>query len=296
MIPKDVYMAYPIDQAAEPVWLELVEEAERYLLDEGWSIFDPGDAFKVTAPTPWVPLVNETARGSALATFAFLPMGVPSIGVPIEIERSARDGKLVVIASDNHRSFSLEEYRRYENVSMVPLSEEGLREAVAWLSRQYQEGASRDTGAAAGAPAGTEPLPVVLGLGARLPHRGYADDAGLDLYVVGDHHIQPGEFVDVVCNVRVALPEWSWGLITGRSSTLRRAKILVHSGIIDPGWRGPLFAGAMNVGEHEVVVHDGERIAQLIILPNLTREFTPVSVTELPEHERGEKGFGSTGQ
>lgn len=297
MISRDVYIAYPIDQTVDRVWGGMVEYVESALHDAGWNYFDPGDAFTVRQPTPWVPMVNEIARSNAFGVFAFLPMGVPTIGVPVEIERSVQQRQQVVIATDNERSFSLEEYRGLDHVLITGLHEDALDGAVHWLgSRSEQERASSEAEQAEGGSGPSQPLPFVLGPGGRLPRRGYADDAGLDLYVVGNHTIRPGQFVDVPCQLAVELPPWTWGLITGRSSTLRRARILVHSGIIDPGWRGELFAGAVNVGKHDVIVHDGERIAQLILMPNITREFEPVQVDTLSPHPRGQNGFGSTGQ
>ena len=49
-----------------------------------------------------------------------------------------------------------------------------------------------------------------------------------------------------------------------------------------------------NDGETERVIENGERIAQLVVIPYLSVEFDEVS--ELDETERGAGGFGSTGR
>jgi dUTPase len=85
-------------------------------------------------------------------------------------------------------------------------------------------------------------------------------------------------------------------MLTGRSSTLRKKGLLVHTGIIDCGYRGPLFAGVWNMTDDDKVVAKDERIALLIVQPNLTKDLQPEPVKELAPHARGEAGFGSTGE
>lgn len=127
------------------------------------------------------------------------------------------------------------------------------------------------------------------------PTRAYAGDAGWDLYVSEQVEVDPGGFVDVPCGVGVSLPRGTWGLLTGRSSTLRTRGLLVHQGVIDQGYRGPLFAGVFNLGGKTQVIEAGARVAQLIVVP--MHATTPVLVGEgeLPAGERGDAGFGSSG-
>lgn len=132
----------------------------------------------------------------------------------------------------------------------------------------------------------------------RIPTRAYPDDAGYDLYVSETTTIPPGAFVDIPTGVAVQLPEWAWGMLTGRSSTLRKRGLLVNTGIIDAGYRGELYAGAFNLTQQEVVVEAGDRIAQLIILENSTAvtEMPLIPDEQLDPHDRGTNGFGSSGQ
>lgn len=133
-----------------------------------------------------------------------------------------------------------------------------------------------------------------MDLGALLPTRGHADDAGFDLYTSVETKIPVGEFVDVPCGVSVDLPDGYWGLITGRSSTLRNLSLLVPNGIIDNGYTGSLFVGAMNIGNRPVTVPVGDRIGQIVLLPSLPTEFR-AQWGEMRPKARGNKGFGSTG-
>lgn len=130
---------------------------------------------------------------------------------------------------------------------------------------------------------------------AMLPSRGYPDDAGLDLFACEDVEVGPFDVVDIPTGVAMELPPGTWGMIVGRSSTLRKRKMLVNMSVIDRGWRGDLFVNVVNLEATEKLVTKGERIGQLIILPNISEGWVPTFVEELSGHARGTKGFGSTG-
>ena len=128
------------------------------------------------------------------------------------------------------------------------------------------------------------------------PSRAYHDDAGLDLTVHGgDWTVAPGQMVEIPLGVRVKAPHGTWVLLTGRSSTFRNRRLLVAQGVIDEGYVGPLFAVVHNLGDETQVVKEGERIAQLIVLPNITPQVSLVEVEQMPDTHRGDAGFGSSG-
>lgn len=137
---------------------------------------------------------------------------------------------------------------------------------------------------------------VVCYTGPELPERAYDGDAGIDLAYNGDKplKVKPGDFVDVPTGVRVALPPYVWARIVGRSSTLRKRRLLVGEGVIDTGYRGELYVGVWNLHCDQAVIEPGARIAQLILQQHVERKL--VQVEELPgDTDRGEQGFGSTG-
>jgi dUTP pyrophosphatase len=64
-------------------------------------------------------------------------------------------------------------------------------------------------------------------------------------------------------------------------------------GLVDSGYRGELLVNLLNTDARErFVVEPGMRIAQLVILE--MPEVELVEVDELPESERGVRGFGSS--
>ncbi len=66
-------------------------------------------------------------------------------------------------------------------------------------------------------------------------------------------------------------------------------------GLIDPGYRGEVKVALINLDpENEYLVHKGDRVAQLVVLP--VDELHFVIVDDLPAASRGDRGFGSTGR
>ncbi len=125
------------------------------------------------------------------------------------------------------------------------------------------------------------------------PEYAHPGDAGADLVVVEGGTLQPGEMRDFPCGIALEPPLGYFYDIRPRSSTLRKRGLLVHTGTIDNGYRGPLFVFAWNVSGQQVRVHKGDRLAQIVLLPCVQ----PVVevVAELSDTNRGAGGFGSTG-
>jgi dUTP pyrophosphatase len=100
---------------------------------------------------------------------------------------------------------------------------------------------------------------------------------------------------NIPTGIAVEMPHNVWGMMVGRSSTIKRLGIQINTGILDTGYRGELYIVAINMNRIRVKIPAGERLAQLILLPNITVQTEIVEVDQLGESERGEKGFGSTG-
>jgi dUTP pyrophosphatase len=128
---------------------------------------------------------------------------------------------------------------------------------------------------------------------AQMPKRAYEGDAGFDLFCSRTTLIPPGGFRDIPHDIAISLPTGYWGRITGRSSTFRKHLLHVVEGVIDNGYRGPLFSGVWNTKDTIHTVAVGDRVGQIIIQRIEAPEW--IEVAELPESERGEKGFGSSG-
>jgi dUTP pyrophosphatase len=128
-----------------------------------------------------------------------------------------------------------------------------------------------------------------------VPARAYSGDAGLDLSSCERVELAPGERALVATGLAVAIPEGYAGFVQPRSglATKHGISIVNTPGLVDSGYRGELLVNLVNTDKQEAfVVEPGMRIAQLVILP--IPELELVEVDELPESERGVRGFGSS--
>lgn len=125
------------------------------------------------------------------------------------------------------------------------------------------------------------------------PFRSFPDDAGLDLYVIKDVDIGPGQFIDLPTGWAIKIADGYWGAVKARSSTFFRRGLFVHEGTIDPGYTGRLSILVHNPSNIVKQLSTGDRIAQLVIMPLIIHSIEVVE--ELPHTMRGVEGFGSTG-
>lgn len=133
-------------------------------------------------------------------------------------------------------------------------------------------------------------------LGVRIPAYAHPGDAGADLCAAEAVTLAPGERSTVGTGTSVAVPDGFAAFVVPRSGLAARHGItIVNSpGTVDAGYRGEIRVTILNTDAstpYSIAV--GDRIAQLIIMPVVRARFVPVD--RLPESQRGEGGFGSTG-
>jgi dUTP pyrophosphatase len=128
-----------------------------------------------------------------------------------------------------------------------------------------------------------------------VPRRAYAGDAGLDLSSCERVELAPGGRATVGTGLAVAIPDGYAGFIQPRSGLAAKSGITIVNapGLVDSGYRGELKVILLNTDDRKTfVVEPGMRIAQLVVLE--VPDVDPVEVAELPESERGVRGFGSS--
>lgn len=132
-------------------------------------------------------------------------------------------------------------------------------------------------------------------------------DVGYDIPAAEAYVIRPGQFVKIRTGVKIEMPDGIWASVEPRSNANFSGKLIVLSGTIDTGFRGEMIAVVHHVKQSwltrawawirgkdlNVYLNAGDSIAQLIFHPSITPQV--LYVDSLSPSERGESGFGSTG-
>lgn len=135
-------------------------------------------------------------------------------------------------------------------------------------------------------------IQVKLDTGAKMPTRAHKMDAGLDLYSREEKIIPAFGWAVFDTGVHVKIPAGYMGLLFSKSG-LNIKKGLTSEGIIDYDYTGSITVKLYNFSHSARKIEAGQKISQLIIVPCIFPE--PVEVEEMGETERGDNGFGSTG-
>lgn len=134
-------------------------------------------------------------------------------------------------------------------------------------------------------------IQIALDEGAIMPTRAHELDAGFDLYARETARVYMHYVFDT--GVHIQIPQGYAGIIKSRSG-LNIDKGLQGEGVVDAGYTGSIRVKLYNNSSTPYTVHEGDRIAQILIVPVATPEL--VQVDKIQGGERGSRGFGSSGK
>ena len=146
-----------------------------------------------------------------------------------------------------------------------------------------------------------------------MPTKAHDTDAGFDLYAycpdatfyswesgcqlnVKGVKVRPNETYKFHTGIKLAIPDGYWGGIYAGSGLATKCGLRPANcvGVIDSSYRGEIIVAIHNDSNETQLVHNGDRIAQLVIQKVEPTVFEEVS--ELDETSRGESGFGGSGK
>lgn len=132
---------------------------------------------------------------------------------------------------------------------------------------------------------------------AKEPTRGSEYAAGYDLYAATDREISlfPHTTQLIGTGLAFELPNGYFGAVYARSGLASKKGLRPANcvGVVDSDYRGEVMVALHNDSDHIMTIDAGERIAQLVLMPYVNMTFEQVE--ELNTTNRGEGGFGSTG-
>jgi len=132
-----------------------------------------------------------------------------------------------------------------------------------------------------------------------LPHYATDGSAGMDMRACldeplelapGDTHLIPTGLAIHVADTGLA------AILLPRSGLGHKHGIVLGNlvGLIDSDYQGQVYVSCWNRGEKTFVVEQGERIAQMVIVPVVRADFEIVE--DFVTSDRGAGGFGHTGR
>ena len=132
----------------------------------------------------------------------------------------------------------------------------------------------------------------------KLPFYATSGSAGMDLTacIEEDIVLKPLERKLIPTGIAIKLPSADYGaFLFARSGLASKKGITLANcvGVVDSDYTGEIKVALINLSNEEYTLTNGERIAQMVILPVSQAKFTVTD--ELDETERGSGGFGSTG-
>lgn len=134
--------------------------------------------------------------------------------------------------------------------------------------------------------------------GAVLPEKATAGSAGYDIRarLDGQAVLSPGERRLFMTGLFMEIPEGYEAQMRPRSGLAIKHGVTLINGVgtIDSDYRGEIMIPLVNLGQEDVVIRDGDRIAQMIIARYEDIEWDESA--DFTGTERGTGGFGHTGK
>jgi dUTP pyrophosphatase len=126
-----------------------------------------------------------------------------------------------------------------------------------------------------------------------IPHFSQAGDVAMDLFSVDNIILKPGQKMSCRTGIAIKIPDGYVALIWDKSGPSHKFGIKTLGGVMDSNYVGEYLVGLINLGQEDFEIKKGQKIAQVLFqkieIPKIEE------VDELPETNRGDGKFGSTG-
>lgn len=129
--------------------------------------------------------------------------------------------------------------------------------------------------------------------------KAHSTDAGFDIHCSEDKLILPMSSEKISTNLHIQLPIDTVALVKPRSGLSFKYDIETGAGVIDETYTGEIKVHLYNLGTEPYKVNNGDKIAQLLVLPILHPVVLPLHdsiYNEPSDLKRGTKGFGDSGK
>lgn len=135
--------------------------------------------------------------------------------------------------------------------------------------------------------------------------KAHTDDAGFDISAQSAYDLRsvhPSQIFFIDTGIYLEIPNGMAGLLLPRSGLARKKGLWIPNspGLIDPGYRGMVKVQVARIDPTppgtSPVIEPGDRIAQLVFINIWNGDPELIEREDLIMTDRGEGGFGSTGE
>lgn len=141
----------------------------------------------------------------------------------------------------------------------------------------------------------------LIDFGGKAPHRAHHNDAGADVFAnINETNcdswsgvaidVKPHTIRKIPLGIGLELPDGFVAFILPRSGMTANKGLTAEVVPIDSGYKGEIHAIVYNANDTTARIYNGDKLAQLVIVPVVLADFYTDNL-----EERGDKGFGSTG-
>lgn len=136
-------------------------------------------------------------------------------------------------------------------------------------------------------------MKVQIDDGAFMPEYAHNTDAGIDIRSPIDFNLLAHSYITIDSGVHIELPKSTCGMLKSKSGLCVNNEI-ISTGLIDENFCGSIKVKLFNLGNNNYMIHRGDKITQLVVVPYM---HVPLEqVDKLEEKGRGNHGLGSTGR
>jgi len=128
---------------------------------------------------------------------------------------------------------------------------------------------------------------------AKIPQFAQKGDVAMDLFSIENVILKPGERISCKTGIAIKIPEGYAGLIWEKSGPSHKFGIKTLGGVFDSNYTGEYLIGLINLSQENFEIKKGQKIAQVLFQKIEEPEIEEAE--ELPETNRGDGAFGSTG-
>lgn len=130
---------------------------------------------------------------------------------------------------------------------------------------------------------------------AMIPTKATEGSLGYDLFALDYFYDRDNDFHEFGTGLAISIPPRYVGLLFPRSSISKTGLMLANSvGVIDNDYIGEIKFRFKEINKYLEKYNVGDRVGQLLVIPCIN-DINFIETNELNDTDRGEGGFGSSG-